>query len=45
MPRWPISDEAAREMYIGGRGDAHRLVGTRGLWKLVFAIGVLPHGG
>lgn len=41
MPRWPISDEAAREMYIGGRGDATARRYAR-LWKLVFAIGVLP---
>ena len=41
MARWPISDEAAREMYIGRRGNETARWYAR-WWNRVFAIGVLP---
>ena len=41
MPRWSISDEAAREMYTGGRGNETARWYAR-LWNRVFAMGVLP---
>jgi deazaflavin-dependent oxidoreductase (nitroreductase family) len=41
MPRWPISDEAARDMYAGGRGNETARWYSR-LWGRVFTSGVLP---
>ena len=41
MGSWPISDQAAREMYAGGRGnDAARRLAR--VWGKVFAAGLLP---
>lgn len=41
VPRWPISDEAAREMYLGGRGNETARWYAR-LWGRLFGIGLLP---
>ena len=41
MDRWPVSDRAARDMYVGGRGnDAARRFAR--LWGMVFAAGLFP---
>lgn len=41
MPRWPISDERARAMYTGGRGNDDARWFAR-FWNRVFAAGLLP---
>jgi len=41
MPRWPISDQGARDMYRGGRGDETARWFAR-LWGRAFAAGMLP---
>lgn len=41
MARWPISDEAARAMYAGGRGDEDARWYAR-FWGRLFAAGLLP---
>ena len=41
MPRWPISDEAAREMYAGGHGNETARWWAR-MWMRVFRLGLLP---
>jgi hypothetical protein len=41
VARWPISDDAAREMYRGGRADATAKWYAR-LWGRAFALGVFP---
>ena len=41
MARWPISDAAAREMYVGGHGNDTARWWAR-LWARVFRLGVLP---
>ena len=41
MPRWPISDERAREMYAGGRADSDARWFAR-FWGRLFAAGLLP---
>ena len=41
MRRWPVSDEAAREMYAGGRGD-HVARRFARVWAAVFAAGLFP---
>ena len=44
MARWPISDEAAREMYAGGHGNETARWWAR-LWMRVFGVGLLHVGG
>jgi deazaflavin-dependent oxidoreductase (nitroreductase family) len=41
MPRWPVSDQDARDMYRGGRGDETAKWFAR-WWGRVFAAGLLP---
>ncbi len=41
MGRWPISDQAARDMYVGGRGNNEARRFAR-LWGAVFAAGLFP---
>lgn len=41
MARWPISDERARAMYAGGRGDQTARWYAR-WWGRVFALGLFP---
>jgi deazaflavin-dependent oxidoreductase (nitroreductase family) len=41
MARWPISDQRAREMYAGGRGDETARWYAR-LWNRVFSAGLFP---
>lgn len=41
MPRWPISDERAREMYAGGRGNADARWFAR-FWGRLIEAGVVP---
>ena len=41
MTRWPVSDEAAREMYAGGHGNETARRWAR-LWTRVFDLGLLP---
>ena len=41
MARWPISDEAAREMYAGGHGNETARWWAR-MWMRVFGLGLLP---
>ena len=41
MPRWPISDERAREMYAGGRANTDARWFAR-FWGRLFAAGVFP---
>ena len=41
MPRWPISDERAREMYAGGRGNADARWFAR-FWGRLIEAGVFP---
>ncbi len=41
MTRWPVSDEAAREMYAGGHGNQTARRWAR-LWTRVFDLGLLP---
>ncbi len=41
MGRWPVSDRAAREMYMGGRGNETAKWYAR-LWGRVFALGLFP---
>jgi deazaflavin-dependent oxidoreductase (nitroreductase family) len=41
VARWPISDDDARAMYEGGRGDDRARWYAR-LWGRVFRVGVLP---
>jgi hypothetical protein len=41
MARWPISDDAARQMYAGGKGDETARWWARS-WTRVFGIGLLP---
>lgn len=41
MARWPISDDEARAMYVGGRGDANARWYAR-LWSKVFGSGLVP---
>jgi hypothetical protein len=41
LPRWPVSDERARAMYAGGRGDSEARWFAR-LWGRTFALGLFP---
>ena len=41
MPRWPISDQHAREMYAGGRANTDARWFAR-FWGRLFAAGVFP---
>ena len=41
MSGWPISDQSARDMYAGGRGNAVARRFAR-LWRTVFAAGLFP---
>ncbi|WP_219943470.1 nitroreductase/quinone reductase family protein [Iamia sp. SCSIO 61187] len=41
MARWPVSDQDARDMYPGGRGDETARWYARH-WKRVFRTGLLP---
>lgn len=41
MPRWPITDQAARDMYSGGRGDKTARWYAR-LWRRLIRTGLLP---
>ena len=41
MPRWPISDERAREMYVGGRANSDARWFAR-FWGRLFGAGVFP---
>lgn len=41
MARWPVSDQDARDMYPGGRGDDIARWYARH-WKRVFRTGLLP---
>jgi deazaflavin-dependent oxidoreductase (nitroreductase family) len=41
MARWPITDDAARAMYTGGRGNDTARWYAR-WWKRLFATGLLP---
>ena len=41
MPRWPISDQRAREMYAGGRANADARWFAR-FWGRLFAAGLFP---
>jgi deazaflavin-dependent oxidoreductase (nitroreductase family) len=41
MVRWPISDDAARAMYRGGRADATAKRYAR-FWRHAFALGLMP---
>jgi deazaflavin-dependent oxidoreductase (nitroreductase family) len=41
MARWPISDDEARQMYAGGRGNERARWYAR-LWGRVFRLGLLP---
>ena len=41
MPRWPISDERAREMYDGGRANSDARWFAR-FWVRLFGAGVFP---
>ena len=41
MPRWPISDERAREMYDGGRANSDARWFAR-FWGRLFGAGVFP---
>jgi hypothetical protein len=41
VPRWPIPDEAAREMYAGGSGNERARWWAR-VWARVFRLGLLP---
>jgi deazaflavin-dependent oxidoreductase (nitroreductase family) len=41
---WPISDDAARAMYAGGRGNATARRFSR-LWAAAFAVGLFPRRG
>ncbi|MGB8861594.1 MAG: nitroreductase/quinone reductase family protein [Ilumatobacteraceae bacterium] len=41
MGKWPVSDEQAREMYVGGRGNEAARRFAR-LWAKVFAAGLFP---
>ena len=41
MARWPISDDDARSMYEGGRGNDRARWYAR-LWGRVFCLGLLP---
>jgi hypothetical protein len=41
MPRWPISDQEARDMYRGAKGDEAARWFAR-LWARVFAAGLMP---
>jgi len=41
MARWPVSDDDARAMYRGGRGDA-RARWYAGVWRRAFRTGLLP---
>lgn len=41
MARWPISDDDARSMYAGGRGDDRARWYAR-LWGRAFSLGLFP---
>jgi hypothetical protein len=41
MARWPVSDQDARDMYAGGRGDETARWYAR-VWRRLFRTGLLP---